>query len=217
MKYEHRERSEQILDDLVEYTGRERELVSERCKSARVELAWEWPKRKDVLEYYRTSDLYIFDLTLYQAMLIPDVNYMIEEIDLHGIKKVLDFGGGIGEYSIRTLQETKANVTYLELKGSKTAEYAQWRFKKHHVKPTVVSEDYPWQDEDWDCVFIMDVLEHLENPESVIENLQKRAKYLFVNPEKIMYNPIYPQHISHFELKGFEKVEINLYKNISKK
>ena len=213
---EHTARAEQILTDLVEYIGRDRELVRQRCKSAMYELAWQWPKTKSTLDFYRESDLYIFDLTLYQAMMVPDVNYMVEEAEIHKFKKVLDFGGGIGEYTLRLIKEANAEVTFLELKDSKTLEYAKWRFKKYGIKPHIVNEDYTWQNEDWDAVVVMDVLEHLEDPKPVIEALKKRAKNIYANPEKVKYNQYYPQHISHFELDGFKNLEINLYQNISK-
>ena len=213
MKYEHSERAKQILDELIEYTGKPRELVVQRAKTAFVELAWQWHEKKDVLSYYRDSDLYIFDLTAYQSMLVPEVNYMVEYVEREKIKKVLDLGGGIGEYTIRLMKEAGCEVTFLDLKDSKTMDYARWRFKKQGVKPTIVFEDYKWQNEMWDAVVAMDVIEHLENAEETIANLERKAKFIFANPGKIKFNDLYPQHISAYQLKNFREAGINFYRN----
>lgn len=213
MNYGHSERAGQILEDLVKFTGKPAELVKSRCKIAVVELAWLWHFKKDILSFYRDTDLYIFDLTAYQSMIVPEVNYMIEYIEKHKIKKILDLGGGIGEYTIRILQETKANVTFLELKDSKTLEYAKWRFKKHKVNPAIVFEDFLWKNESWDAVIAMDVLEHLENANEMIADLERKAKFVFANPEKIKFNELYPQHISAYQLANFTEIGVNLYKN----
>lgn len=211
MIYEHNERAVQILNDLLEYTGKPRDLVIQRCKSAMIELAWQWHDKKDVLSYYRDTDLYIFDLTQYQSMLVPAVNYMVQNAENRKFKKVLDLGGGIGEYTIRLMQEAGVEVTYLELKDSETLKYAQWRFDKHKVKPHIVNEDYKWQNESWDAVIAMDVLEHMENAEETIKWLEATTKFVFANPDKIKFNDLFPQHISEYQLKNFEEVGVNLY------
>ncbi|MCL4387311.1 class I SAM-dependent methyltransferase [Patescibacteria group bacterium] len=204
---------QRILEDLVEFTGKPKPLVAERCKTASVELAWDWDKRKDTLQYYRDTDLYIFDLTFYQSMLAQDLNFMLESAKEKGVKKILDFGGGIGEYTIRAIKELGAEVTYLEIAGSKTLEYAKWRFKKYGVEPKIVDENYPWQKEKWDAIFAMDVLEHLENPEPTIKAFEETTKYVFANPAAIQFNWLYPQHISKFVLANFTEIGLNLYQN----
>lgn len=204
-----------ILDDLVEYTGKPRDLVIQRSKAAMAELAWQWHFRKDTLSYYRETDLYIFDLTKYQSQIVMDLNLMIEELKVRKLKKVLDLGGGIGEYTIRAIKEAGCEVTFLDLKDSKTMEYAKWRFTKHGVRPTIVTEEYAWQQEDWDAVFAMDVIEHLEkkDAEETIEALKKHTMYVFANPEFIKFNDLFPQHITQFTLQGFKSVGTQLWQN----
>lgn len=204
-----------LLDELIEYTGKPRDLVIQRAKSAYVELAWQWHEHKDDLAYYRDTDLYIFDLTKYQAQLVVDVDMMIEEIRVRKLKKVLDFGGGIGEYTRRAIKEADADVTFLELKDSQTLKYANWRFTKHKIKPKIVTEAYPWQAEKWDAVIAMDVIEHLnkEEAERTIKALQENAKYVFANPEFLKFNDFFPQHITEFKLDGFVKVGTMLWRN----
>jgi 2-polyprenyl-3-methyl-5-hydroxy-6-metoxy-1,4-benzoquinol methylase len=215
------ERAKQILNDLVEYHQMPVELVKERCKAAVYELAWIWGKQhkelnhEEMMRFYRETDWYQFDLTKYQSMITPLVDLMVDMADSYGIKKVLDFGGGIGEYSIRLAKEADCDVTYLDLEGSETMKYAEWRFKKHEAKVKVVGENYEWTGDNWDGVVIMDVLEHLEKPEyeRVIKALEEKARYIFCNPEDVRFNVFFPQHITKIKLEGFVQVEANLYYN----
>lgn len=221
MMYDHIERARSIFNDLVAYTQRPEELVKQRCNYSTHELAWLWESYKDnPLEFYRETDLYIFDLTKYQSMLVPTVNFMTKLANDKKITKVLDLGGGIGEYTIRFLQEVEgAEVTYLDLKDSKTVEYAQYRFKKHEVEPTIVDENFDWHSQEWDAVIAMDVLEHMEQEvaDKAMKALQKNVKYVYANPEQLQYNSLYPQHITRYSLDGFSRFDVNLYENISKK
>ena len=80
--------------------------------------------------------MYVFDLTAYQLMLKENLKRMIEQMKELGVKKVLEFGGGIGEF---TIQACKAgfDVSYYELDGE-IKEYALWRFKKYGVNPKII-------------------------------------------------------------------------------
>lgn len=209
------EKANQLLQDLIDYTKRPRDLVIARSKCAMVELAWQWKDHKDDKAYYRDTDLYIFDLTKYQSQLVIDVDMIIEELKVRGLKKVLDFGGGIGEYTIRAIQEAKCDVTFLDLKDSQTLAYAKYRFTKHKVSPKIIDEDYPWQAEAWDAVIVMDVIEHLnaEEAKRTLDALRQHAKYVIANPEYIKFNDLFPQHITHYTLEGFERVGTMLWKN----
>lgn len=213
---DHAERAREILNDLIEYTGKSEDLVRERCKYSTQEMVWHWDKYKDnPLEFYRDTDLYIFDLTKYQSILVPTVNYMVEYAKEFKIKKVLDLGGGIGEYTLRLSIDAECEVTYLDLKGSKTRAYAQWRFGQAGIDPKLLDEDADWHSQEWDAVVAMDVLEHMEKPimQKALEAMRKNAKYIFCNPDQVRYNEIYPQHITRFTLEGFERVDLNLYRN----
>lgn len=219
MKQDHHERARLLLNDLISYSGQPELLVKERCKYSVFELAFLFKQYKDKpLEFYRETDLYIYDLTKYQTMLVPTVDIIVSSAQDKKMKKVLDLDGGIGEYTIRLMQEAGCEVTYLDLKGSKTAEYAAWRFKKYGVKPTIVGEDHDWHHEDWDAVVAMDVLEHMdqETADKALQAMREHATYVFANPEALQYNEAYPQHITRYDMHGFTNIEIDLYKNKSK-
>lgn len=216
MQLDHAERAKAILNDLITYTGQPESLVRERCKYAPFELAYLWKQyQHNPEQFYQDSDLYIFDLTMYQSLLVPTVNHMIDAATIKGFKKILDLGGGIGEYTIRFTQEATAEVTYLDFIQSRTADYAQHRFVKANIAPDMVNVDYPWWNDPWDCVIAMDVIEHMteEVAARTLKYLREKVKYIYCNPQDVRYNELYPQHITRYTMEGFEKIDINLYQN----
>jgi 2-polyprenyl-3-methyl-5-hydroxy-6-metoxy-1,4-benzoquinol methylase len=132
-------------------------------------------------------------------------------IKRYGWKEGLDFGGGIGEETILAT-ELGVNMTFVEVEDSKTLAYAKWRFWKNEVKkPKIVFEDYEFK-QDFDFVVAMDVFEHIENPQPIIEAIAKHTKYLFCNPTMVKYNWLYPQHISNYSIEPyFKQIELYLY------
>lgn len=222
MQYDHAARAREILNDLIDYTGQPAELVRSRCQYSTSELSWQFREGKyedNPLEFYRDTDLYVFDLTKYQSILVPHVSIMVEQAKKNKIKKVLDLGGGIGEYTLRFMKEAGCEVTYMDLRDSFTANYAQWRFKRHKIEPKVEAEDFNWHEQAWDAVIAMDVLEHMEYDVAMkaLETMRSNVQYVFCNPEAIKYNELYPQHITRFTLQGFDHIDLNLYKNTALK
>lgn len=204
-----------FYQELSEFTGRDRELVELRCNGASTELAWEFPQYADnPLEFYRKTELYIFGLSHYQKLLQEHQfhDWLFQFIKNYNIKSMLDFGGGIGEYSIIGCKAGVETV-YQDVKDSRTADYAVWRFMKHEITPTLWWENHEL-DRDFDLIVAMDVLEHLKDPKPVIEAMGKRCTYLISNPELIKYNFMFPEHISHPDLTPyFYNVHNYLWKN----
>ena len=200
-----------VFLDLLEYTGLPPEFVLKRCQYAKVELAILWKKKKSVPHFYKDNDLFIYDLTEYQMRLEHGklVRQMVSQLKRLGLRKVLEFGGGIGEFSI-ICSENGIDITYHDLDGV-IRDYAAWRFRKHGFSVKVSDKD-PLE-ERWDAVNVMDVLEHLEDPGPIIRKLAKNADYIFCNPDQVLYNELYPQHISRFDIsRDFEHVEAYLWK-----
>lgn len=207
-----------VFCDLVEYTKLPKELVLRRCQYATTELAILWHMRKGVVDFYQTNDLYLFDLTFYQMLLEKHeiVQKMVEQVKVLGCQRVLEFGGGIGEFSL-VCAEQKLPVTYFDVEGV-IKKYAQWRFTKHNLNGITVAShsEVELLGQGWDLINVMDVLEHLEQPQGIIELLAKSVKYIFCNPEEIKYNMFYPQHISRFDLTPyFVREEGYLWRNKS--
>ena len=203
-----------LYAELVEYVKREKTLVQARCQSSSIELAWDFEEQKaDPIKYYRESDLYIFNLTHYQTRLQRSNyhNWFMQTAKNKDFKKGLDYGGGIGETTICAVEAGVKEMTFVEVAKSKTLEYATWRFKKHKVLDKIKIENEGFEvKEDYDFIIAMDVFEHLENPQPVIEQMAKHTKYIFCNPTQIQYNWVYPQHISRFTLEPYFK-EVSYY------
>jgi 2-polyprenyl-3-methyl-5-hydroxy-6-metoxy-1,4-benzoquinol methylase len=203
-----------LYTELAEYTGRPQTLVEARCIHASVELAWQFDEDKRYpIRHYRESDLYMFALTRYQMELqVNGIHKWYQQlIQDFGWTKGLDYGGGIGEETIlATLTwNKKVDMTFVEVDGSKTMDYAKWRFKKYHIEPRVMNEGFELIN-DYDFVVAMDVFEHMVNPKPLIENIAKHTKYLFCNPTMVKYNWLYPQHISQYSIEPYFK-ERELY------
>jgi 2-polyprenyl-3-methyl-5-hydroxy-6-metoxy-1,4-benzoquinol methylase len=189
-----------LYKELCEYTGLSEDIVKRRCKNAALILAWEFHEAADVLDYYRNSEWYIYDLTYYQNDILGDVFYgWFDKLFAEPLKG-MDLGGGIGEYTIHAMKQG-CEVDFIDVDG-KTLEYAKWRFKKHGVSPDIYNEDFKI-DKDYDFIIAMDILEHLENPDERLKEIAAHTKYLFANPGEVKYNILYPQHISRYDLTPY--------------
>jgi SAM-dependent methyltransferase len=183
-----------------------------------MELAWQWEERNgrlDPLRFYRDSELYLYDLTLYHdLMLAPRGTHtwftnMVRDC---GFRKVLDFGGGNGDWTLLAARAGATDVAYLDVDGV-MSDFAKWRFDKHNICPKILTENATL-DEYYDAIVCMDVFEHMEDPAPTIATLAKKTPYIFCNPEEIPYNWIYPQHISRFDLSGhFTRMQKYLWKS----
>ena len=202
--------------ELAQYTNRDIWLVTQRCQTARFELAWLWEEFKnDPIKYYRETDLYLFDLSMYQTVLQEQGFHKWLEGILKDfqIKTCLDFGGGIGEYAIITCKNG-VKTDYLEIENSKTLEYAKHRFKTHNVNPGIFGLNDTFGK--YDLIISMDVFEHIENNASIVEEVAKKCTYMICNtPEEIPYGPLYPQHISRIDniREHFEQVTGRLWRS----
>ncbi len=197
-----------LYGDLTAYTGRDPELVRARCQTAKVELAWLWHEYETrPTDYYRDTDLYLFDLTEYQMKLrIGGQHTWLRRILRdHNWSRGLDFGGGIGEWALIGTDEG-AKMAYHDLKPSQTWDYAAWRFGRHKARIAMI-EGWPLN-ERWPFVMAMDVLEHLPEPQPVLEALADCTEWLFCNPFEVNYGWLIPQHISRYDPTPlFERVE----------
>lgn len=197
-----------LYGDLARYTGRDPDLVRQRCKTALVELAWQWDAYKErPTDFYRETDLYLFDLTEYQMRLRTNGTHtwLRQTVRDHGWQRGLDFGGGIGEWAL-IAEDEGAKMAYHDLCPSKTWDYAAWRFGRHQAHIAML-QSYPLN-ERWPFVIAMDVLEHLPEPEPVLEQIARCTDWVFWNPYEIQYCYLTPMHISRYDPSPlFEHVE----------
>lgn len=136
-----------------------------------------------LLHWYRTTEAYIWELTTYH--LEEGFNYtgMCDGIVSHaknaGKTSFLSLGDGIGDLVIRAAEEGMA-ATYHDLEGSRTAEFAQFRFNRRddltintlftdNFQPVLGSRKF-------DVIAALDFLEHVPNVEVWAEAIYKALK-----------------------------------------
>jgi len=189
-----------LYEELSEYLHKP--VTPEQCKAASFGLVWEWANKESVLDYYRHSHLYVYDLTFYQTMLrsIGFKEWYESFFEQIHPKTGLDLGGGIGEYTI-IAEQHGCKMDFVDVDGE-TLKYARWRFQKYGVSPVIHTEDFKI-DKDYDFIIAMDVLEHIEEPEPRIKEFAEHTEWLFANPGEVQYNDLYPQHISRYDLTPY--------------
>lgn len=131
-----------------------------------------------------------------------------------GDLRAIDFGGGCGgwlEYlhtrqgdSFETLALGDSSLRALSLSGSVVGSYA----KRYHVDLL----DLPWS-EDWDIVFLLDVLEHVEAHGRVLRQIRKSLRpggLLFVTVPALTrlwtYNDVMAKHYRRYSRTDVEEL-----------
>ena len=124
---------------------------------------------EEILEWYRRTETYIWELSYYHAD--PGWNYsgmvsgIVERLRSSGARKVLCLGDGIGDVTLALIRDG-FDATYHDLQGSRTAEFAAFRswLKLGHYMPTRLSAG--WEPDlgtaEWDAIVSLDFLEHVK-------------------------------------------------------
>jgi 2-polyprenyl-3-methyl-5-hydroxy-6-metoxy-1,4-benzoquinol methylase len=144
---------------------------------------------ESLLNWYRTTDTYIWELSAYHLDAGFNYSGMCEGISLglfHSNKKnVLNIGDGIGTLSLRLAQQG-LNVTYHDLENSKTAAFAQHRFNNNpelKIKTLFTNNFEPVIGTNkFDAVVALDFLEHVVNVDewaiSIFQCLKKNGVFI---------------------------------------
>lgn len=198
-----------MVTELAEYLGETSATVASLCAAGAEAVAQEWKVRQlrkgspssEVIEFYRTTKSYLFDLTTFNSE-YPHINTLESLVDIakkRGLTSVLDFGSGIGSvglfFALNGMDVTLADVSEPLL------DYVAWRFKSRGLKVTLVDlnrEELP--KDAFEVVTTFDVLEHLARPAETLRTLAASMKIgglLALNVEAI--DDRFPQHIASYE------------------
>lgn len=135
-----------------------------------------------LLNWYRTTDAYIWELSAYH--LEPGFNYMgmCEGYATHllnaGKSTVMCLGDGIGDLSMH-LRSRGLDPTYHDLADSKTALFAQEIARKNNlVSQLYLSHNWvpPRPSTQYDAVIALDFFEHLVNVEEYVRAVHDLLK-----------------------------------------
>ncbi|MBI5057050.1 MAG: glycosyltransferase [Nitrospirae bacterium] len=179
------------IAELAEYTQLKDNDILKRIRSVYSSQVQEWKSvigeqltQDKVLDFYRRTDSYLFDLVQYNY----ENSYYIQWTDdilnfCAGLKKdrgelnVLDFGGGIGSQMISLSKMKGTKLSYADIPG-KTFDYAKWRFNRRHIDIDMIDaskEDF-LDGRMFDVVITLDVVEHLVDPEAAVRYLTRHIK-----------------------------------------
>lgn len=166
-------------------------------------------RRQAIETWFKTNDTYLFELCDVHSQpgkkkIVADVLSVCKKFGVHN---VLDYGGGIGEESLRAAA-AGMRVSMADL-PSLTFDFARWRakYRKRKIRFVEISYKFPLK-EKFDAIFCFEVLQHLFNSEQIareiIAHLRKNG-LLFVTTR--FYNPEYSMALKknyHFD-EGMEK------------
>lgn len=199
---------EVIVDEISEFLNLSHEEVYQRIEGEifdpgiNVARAWKQANpttEEEILNFYRTTDAYLFDLYIdheraFRKKVLERVLFRLRN---HNAKMVLDYGGGLGFDAI-AMREASMDVTYFELKGL-TSEFAEQRFKKKGYNDIkVINDTSSLLRNSFDAIVCIEVLEHIPQPIKVIElfsNLIKENGIILLTESFGTFSEDYPSHL----------------------
>lgn len=126
---------------------------------------------EEILEWYRQTDAYIWELSVYHL----DVGFaymkmcggISESLRAKGARRVLCLGDGVGDLSLK-LSQDGLYPDYHDLENSRTAQFAGHLFESNR-EPFCTSFSAGWEPEfyqyNYDSIVSLDFLEHVINVE----------------------------------------------------
>jgi len=196
--------------DLAEFKGLTVEEVLKRGDDSRKKLNELWIKgEKKQISYYskEIEDLYLYDLATWHFLSSGVWKWLKAVEDNVQGKKVLDFGGGVGTYTL-LLSYLGFDVTFIDI-NPYNEEFTRWRLKKYNL-----SAEFEVKGK-YDSIICLDTLEHLLDPVSALRNF-----YNLLNPGGILiltyeFNTAHgekPMHLDSEEvIKTFEEIKDKLF------
>lgn len=125
---------------------------------------------------------------------------IIPEIRKIDGKTILDYGGGSGYLAI-LLDKLGYKVTFAEI-NKISIEWMKYITKELKLDIKVIDLHEKKITENYDMIILKDVIEHLINPEPILDDLSPKAKSLFIYPNKVEKEEDYlPMHFG-YELKN---------------
>jgi GT2 family glycosyltransferase/2-polyprenyl-3-methyl-5-hydroxy-6-metoxy-1,4-benzoquinol methylase len=132
----------------------------------------------DEATFYRTSELYLYDLTAFAMSGVKDVYRGRLTRILEPAASVLDYGCGIGSDGLRLL-ERGYRVAFADFENPSVS-FLRWRLARRGLSAPVydIDGDVPGG---FDAAFAFDVIEHVDDPLAFLAELEQRAAIVAVN------------------------------------
>jgi SAM-dependent methyltransferase len=152
-----------IVEDLVEYTGLDRDRVEALIRRSHESFRTEWhavpPALRNEEWFYLVSRTYLFANAAHDAGGVANAlsGFLTDASD------VLDFGGGTGNLAL-AIAARGHRVDYLE-RSALQKDFVRFRVEKHGLegRVRVLDQWSPLPPASYDLVCAFDVLEHIES------------------------------------------------------
>lgn len=221
------------IQEIARYKKLKSEDAYQACCHGALNMAKAWQERfgkdrnekdlpeADVLEFYRNTDLYLYDLTWWWSHSKSQREAVMNswKKDAH---RTLDFGCGIGDYGLYFATEYQdAKVDFYDINKENVA-YLKHRIEVREVQTIIPKGNCRVIDEGglidtpekYDQIFCLDVLEHIKNPEETTARLKKMLKKDGILIAQVSPKGAFqPQHISEIDLSqhGFLQIDALKY------
>jgi 2-polyprenyl-3-methyl-5-hydroxy-6-metoxy-1,4-benzoquinol methylase len=226
----------QDVQELMRFKKIKSEECYQRCVHGALNMCKAWTdrfgkdakeedlKEEDVLEFYRSTDLYLYDLTWYWShnrnTRDTIMNHWREKQE-----RVLDFGCGIGDYGLAYAAENpKSAVDFYDINRENLA-YVAHRINVREVQNIIEKGSCQIfneaegkvlmsQEERYDMIFAFDVLEHMKNPIEGAANIRRMLKRNGLLMAQVAPKGMFqPQHIGEIDLcqHGFLQTDTFMY------
>ena len=165
------------LSELRAYLGDD--FDQRRLERHEVELREELERVGDEAELYRTSQAYLYDLTVFAMSRTkePYLDRLARAVEPPA--RVLDYGAGIGSDGLLLL-EAGYRVEFADF-ASPSTEYLRWRLERRGLTAPIHDLDAAPPPAGFDLAYAFDVIEHVPDPFAFLGELEARARLVLVN------------------------------------
>ena len=167
---------ERGLEELRDYLGDAYD--PERLRNHQHEVDAEEHAADDEADFYRTSEAYLYDLTVFGMSGTKAPYRQVLRRLVPPPARVLDYGCGIGFDGLQ-LAEAGYDVAFADYDNPSTR-FLRWRLDRRGVEAEVhdIERFVP---DGFDVAFAFDVIEHVEDPFAFLAEMEKRASLVLVN------------------------------------
>jgi len=210
MTEKHIEFAQNSVVDLAEFKNLTAGEILKRGNDSREKLNELWVKgEKNHILYYSKviGEHYLYDLAHWHATSSGVWKWLKAVEDNVRGKRVLDFGGGIGTYTL-LLSYLGFDTTFVDI-NPHNEEFTRWRLKKYNLNASFELKGK------YDSIACLDTLEHLPNPALTLVDF-----YNLLNPEGILimtyeFNTAGGKRAMHLDskeaIRAFKEAENKLF------
>jgi GT2 family glycosyltransferase/2-polyprenyl-3-methyl-5-hydroxy-6-metoxy-1,4-benzoquinol methylase len=128
--------------------------------------------------FYRSSELYLYDLTVFAMSGTKDPYRRVLCSLVAPGARLLDYGCGIGSDGMRLLEQGY-RISFADYENPSTR-YLRWRLARRKLSAEIHDLDAGVPD-GFDAAYAFDVIEHVDDPFAFLAELERRAEIIVVN------------------------------------